>query len=118
MKKTLENVISFANTAGKALFGSPVSKKLASAALAFAVALSPIVPSLAVMADESQEPQEIIEETTVVQTEVEATEAVIPSETPGRELPAARCRTPLFLFLFSNNHQRIPIENIQKSVPK
>ena len=81
MKKTLENVISLANTAGKALFGSPVSKKLASVALAFAVALSPIVPSLAVMADESQEPQEIIEETTVVQTEVEATEAVIPSET-------------------------------------
>ena len=81
MKKTLENVISLANTAGKALFGSPVSKKLASVALAFAVALSPIVPSLVVMADEAKETQEAIEETTVVQAETEVNEVTLPSET-------------------------------------
>ena len=81
MKKFLEKVISSANRAGKALFGSSISRKIASATLAFIVALSPVVPSLAVMADEVHEPQEVIEETTVVQTEVEATEAEIPSET-------------------------------------
>ena len=81
MKKFLEKVISSANRAGKALFGSSISRKIASATLAFTVALSPVVPSLAVMADEVHEPQEVIEETTVVQTEVEATEAEIPSET-------------------------------------
>ena len=81
MKKILEKVISSANRAGKALFGSSISRKIASAVLAFTVALSPVVPSLAVMADEVHEPQEVIEETTVVQTEVEATEAEIPSET-------------------------------------
>ena len=81
MKKFLEKVISSANRTGKALFESSISRKIASAVLAFTVALSPIVPSLAVMADEVHEPQEVIEETTVVQTEVEATEAEIPSET-------------------------------------
>ena len=81
MKKILEKVISSANRTCKALFGSSISRKIASAVLAFTVALSPIVPSLAVMADEVHEPQEVIEETTVVQTEVEATEAEIPSET-------------------------------------
>ena len=54
MKKILEKVISSANRAGKAIFGNPISKKIASAALAFTIALSPIVPSLVVMADEAK----------------------------------------------------------------
>ena len=81
MKKNFEKVISSANRAGKALFGSSISRKIASAALAFTVALSPVVPSLAVMADETQDIQEVVEETTDVQVEAEVTEATIPSET-------------------------------------
>ena len=80
MKRILEKVISSANRAGKALFGSTISRKIASTVLAFTVALSPVVPSLAVMADETQEPQDIIEETTVVQKETDITEATFPSE--------------------------------------
>ena len=81
MKKILEKVISSANRAGKAIFGNPISKKIASAALAFTIALSPIVPSLVVMADEAKETQEAIEETTVVQAETEVNEVTLPSET-------------------------------------
>ena len=81
MKKILEKVISSANRAGKAIFGNPISKKIASAALAFTIALSPIVPSIIVMADEAKETQEVIEETTVVQAETEVTEVTLPSET-------------------------------------
>ena len=81
MKRILEKVISSANRAGKALFGSAISRKIVSAVLAFTVALSPAVPSLAVMADETQDPQEIVKETTVIQTETEVTEATFPSET-------------------------------------
>ena len=81
MKKILEKVISSANRAGKAIFGKPISKKIASAALAFTIALSPIVPSLVVMADEAKETQEAIEETTVVQAETEVNEVTLPSET-------------------------------------
>ena len=81
MKKILEKVISSANRAGKAIFGNPISKKIASAALAFTIALSPIVPSLVVMADEAKETQEAIEETTVVQAETEVNEVTLPSGT-------------------------------------
>lgn len=81
MKKILEKVISSANRAGKAIFGNPISKKIASAALAFTISLSPIVPSLVVMADEAKETQEAIEETTVVQAETEVNEVTLPSET-------------------------------------
>lgn len=81
MKKIIERVFSSANRAGRALFGSSISKKIASAALAFTVALSPGVPSLVVMADEAKEAQEVVEETTDVQAETEVAEVTLHSET-------------------------------------
>ena len=81
MKKTLDKVIYSANRAGNVLFGTTIARKITSVVLAFTIALSPVVHSLTVMADETQEQPDIVEETSGVQTETEVTEAAVPSET-------------------------------------
>lgn len=83
MRKFYETIISTANRAGDALMHSAVAKKVAAGVLAFTVVMTPVAPSLAVLADEVNQPDETIEETTTTAapTETTVTEATQPVET-------------------------------------
>lgn len=83
MKKILEKIILAANNAGDSLMHSGIAKRVAAGVLAFAVVLTPVTPSLIVMADDAGQGDEVTEttETTAVQTEATVTEATLPAET-------------------------------------
>ncbi len=84
MEKILEKIVSSVNYAGDTLMRSAVAKRVAASVLALAVVLTPIAPSLVIVADEV-EPNETIEETqatTAALVETEAAVTVKPTATP------------------------------------
>ena len=84
MEKILEKIVSSVNYAGDTLMRSAVAKRVAASVLALAVVLTPIAPSLVIVADEV-EPNETIEETqatTAAPVETEAAVTVKPTATP------------------------------------
>lgn len=79
MKVTAKRIISIVSGIGHAVKSSPLAKKIASSVLAFTVVLSPVAPSLAVVADELND-ETIVEVTTPSETD-QVIDVDLPSET-------------------------------------